>query len=173
MIISLIAAMDLRNGIGKENRIPWHLRADLKLFKAITSGHHILMGRKTYESIGRSLPDRTTIVLTHNEKFFVLGGLRAPSVNAAVQLAKARGEAELMVVGGGQIFAEILPQADRVYLTRVRVDADCDVFFPDVDWNGWIELERGYHPKDTGNNYAFEFYRLARIDENRSGENRP
>jgi dihydrofolate reductase len=173
VIISLVAAVDLRNGIGKEGRLPWHLRADLKLFKAITSGHHMLMGRKTYESIGRSLPGRTTIVLTRNEDFSAPGILRATSLNAAIELAEARGEVELMVVGGGQVFAGVLPQADQIYLTRVQVDAGCDVFFPDMDWNGWVELERSHHPQNPENDYAFDFSRLVRIDAGKNVESRP
>lgn len=162
MIVSLIAALDLRNGIGKQNRLPWHLRADLKLFKAITMGHHILMGRKTYASINRNLPGRTTIILTRNEDFSAPGCLLATSFATGMRLAREREETELFVIGGGDIFKEALPYASRIYLTRVHTDADCDVFFPDVDWRCWIELERGYHSQDSENDHNFDFLRLER-----------
>jgi dihydrofolate reductase len=170
LIISLIAALDIRDGIGKEGRVPWHLRADLKQFKSITMGHHILMGRKTYESIGRSLPGRTAIILTRNEAFSAPGCLRAPSISAGFHLAEARGEVELFVIGGGQVFREALPHATQIYLTRVFTDAGCDVFFPDVDWGGWIELERRHHPQDAENDYGFDFMRLRRADFSTSPE---
>lgn len=164
MIVSLIAALDLRDGIGKRGRLPWHLRADLKLFKMITMGRHILMGRKTYVSIGRGLPGRTTIILTRNEKFSAPGCLLATSFGAGMRLAQERGETELFVIGGGEVFKEALPFASQIYLTRVNVDAGCDVFFPEVDWSGWIELERRHYPQDDENDHSFDFVRFQRRD---------
>lgn len=162
MIVSLIAALDLRDGIGKQGRLPWRLRADLKLFKTITMGHHILMGRKTYASIGRGLPGRTTIILTRNEEFSAPGCLLASSFGAGMRLAQERGETELFVIGGEEVFKEALPYASQIYLSRVNVDADCDVFFPAVDWNCWIELERRHYPQDLKNGHSFDFIRLQR-----------
>jgi len=162
LILTLIAALDRENGIGREGKIPWHLRADLRMFKALTMGHHLLMGRKTYESIGRKLPGRTMIVLTRQNVYDVPGIQTAHSVDQAIALAADAGERELFVVGGGEVYDLVLARARRAYLTLVDTIAGCDVFFPEVDWNEWLELERGFHPADEQNEYRFEFCRKNR-----------
>lgn len=162
MILSLIVALDRENGIGREGKIPWHLRADLKLFKTLTMGHHLLMGRVTYESIGRQLPGRRMIVLTRQQEFQAPDIQVAHSVDQAIELAALGGEKELFVVGGGEVYDLVLSKTTRAYLTRVDTIAGCDVFFPKVNWNEWIELERGVHPADEQNEYRFEFCRKNR-----------
>jgi len=119
MIISTIVAVAKNNVIGKDNDIPWYLPADLKYFKKITTGHHIVMGRKCYESIGRPLPKRTNVVVTRNPFFIATGCVITHNVAEAVQLAEANGEEEVFIIGGGQIYEIALPHVDRIYLTEV------------------------------------------------------
>ena len=157
MIVSLIAAMDEGGGIGRGGGLPWRLSADLRLFKARTMGHHLIMGRKTFESIGAPLPGRTTIVVTRNLDYAAEGCLIAHSLDKALALAEAGGESEAFIVGGGEIFEQSMPYAHRIYMTRVHTLADCDVYFPQLDWGEWQELERGYHPQDERNGFPFTF----------------
>lgn len=163
MLISLIAALDENRGIGKDNAIPWRLSADLKRFKALTMGHHLIMGRKTYESIGRPLPGRTTIILSRNRKLSVAGCLVVHSLESAFEIAMERGETEVFVIGGGEIFQEALPIADRIYLTVVHTQQNCDVFFPELDLSEWEVLEKSDVPADLDNQYTSSFSVLYRI----------
>ena len=162
MIISLLVAMDERGGIGLRNRLPWHLSADLKRFKELTMGHHILMGRKTYESIGRSLSGRTMLVLTHDKDFKAENILVANTLPAALDLIAGRGEQEVFVIGGSQIFVQALPLAQRIYLTRVHARVDADVFFPALDQNLWQETLLSTHIADDKNDYPCSFYVLEK-----------
>jgi dihydrofolate reductase len=162
VIVSLLVAMDERRGIGIENRLPWRLSADLRQFKALTMGHHLIMGRKTFESIGRPLPGRTSIVVTRNPAFLPKGCLLANSLESALDLARARGEDEAFVIGGGQIFARALPFADRIYLTQVHATGKADVFFPEFSLEDWVELNSYEHPADEKNEHAFTFRLLER-----------
>jgi dihydrofolate reductase len=162
VIISLLVAMDERRGIGVDNRLPWRLSADLQRFKALTMGHHLIMGRRTYESIGRPLPGRTTVVLTRNPAFRPEGCLVAGSLEAALALAEGRGETEAFVVGGSAVFAAALPLAQRIYLTQVHALTPADVFFPAFDRSAWVEREMVYQPADEKNEYAFTFRLLER-----------
>jgi dihydrofolate reductase len=138
------------------------LSADLKLFKSLTMGHHLLMGRRTYDSIGRVLPGRRMIVLTRNRELAAPGCVLAGSLDEALRLAEKNGEEELFIIGGGQVFEEALPLAQQIYLTRVQAKVDCDVFFPAVNWEEWVEIERSDQPADAKNEFAFEFSRLVR-----------
>jgi len=162
LIKSLLVAVDEKNGIGKDGRLPWHLSADLQLFKKLSMGHHILMGRKTYESIGRLLPGRKTMILTRSDNFEAPGAILVSSLEEALELAGEAGETELLIIGGGQVFEQALPIADRIYLTRVHTDAKCQVFFPALNKSDWVELEKGYHPADEKNDHAFTFSRLEK-----------
>jgi len=157
VIVSLLVAMDLKRGIGKDNRLPWHLSDDLKQFKRLTMGHHMILGRKTYESIGKPLPGRTTILLTHRPDFQPDGCLVAHSLEEALSIARERGESEVFIIGGGQVFAQALPLADRIYLTRVHARVEADVYFPSFDETQWIEIERSDYPADSKNQFAFTF----------------
>ena len=163
MIVSLLVAMDERNGIGLRGGLPWRLSADLKRFKAITMGHHLLMGRVTWDSIGGVLPGRTMIVITRNPDYHPEGCLVTHSLEEALALVKSRGETEAFVIGGGQIFALALPLADRIYLTRVRAEVEVDVYFPAFDLREWRVVEQVSQEPDEKNQYPFTYYRLHRV----------
>lgn len=151
MIISLIVALDEGGGIGRRGEVPWRLSLDLRRFKALTMGHHLVMGRKTWEVIGRPLPGRTSLVLTRQGDYRAEGAVVLPSLEAALAVARAAGETEAFVIGGGELYAQALPQADRLYLTRVHIRLDCDTFFPPFDGEGWVEEERQFVPADAQN----------------------
>ena len=155
MIVSLIVAMDEKGGIGIDNRLPWHLSADLKRFKALTMGHHIIMGRKTYESISKPLPGRTNLVVTRDPGYRAAGCLVVHSLDKALQTAKERGEDEVFITGGHQIFAQSVGIADRIYLTQVHAEVRADVYFPEIDASEWVEQETVYHESDEKNDYPF------------------
>lgn len=137
MIVSLIAAVDEDRGIARQGHIPWHLRSDLLRFKALTMGHHILMGRKTCESIGRPLPGRTNVVISRQRTYQANGCVVVHSLEDALNLARANGETEAFIIGGGEIYSRALPVAGRIYLTRVHTRAGCDVFFPELVVGEW------------------------------------
>lgn len=162
MIVSILAAVDEGGGIGVGGRLPWHLPADLKRFKALTMGHHLIMGRKTFASIGRPLVGRTIIVLSRNPEFRPQGCLVARSLEQALSTAQARGEQEVFVVGGSEVFRRALPLAARLYLTRVHARAPADARFPEVDWSEWVEVESRFHPADERNEFAFTLRRFER-----------
>ena len=161
MLISLIAAVADNGVIGKANQLPWHLPADLRHFKRLTLGKPVLMGRRTYQSIGRPLPDRINIVLTHDSGFEAAGCVVVHSLEAG--LRAAAGHAELMVMGGAALYAHLLPRADRLYLTLVHATVDGDVRFPEFDMSEWRELERQDHAPDEGNRYPYSFVTLERL----------
>jgi len=162
MIISLLVAMDERGGIGKDNRLPGHLSADLKRFKALTMGHHILMGRKTYESIRRLLPGRVMVIITRSQTYTAEGCVIAHSLQDALEIARQAGETEAFVIGGGQIFAQALSLADRIYLTQVHTVTEADVFFPEFDPRDWIVQDRMEHPADQQNQYPSTYLLLVK-----------
>ena len=139
MIVSIIVAMSENRVIGKDNALPWHLSEDLKRFKRITTGHTIIMGRKTYESIGKPLPNRVNIVMTRDERFKPPGTLIVHSLEEAVRRSKGD---EVFIIGGAQIYEEALKRADRIYLTRIHDQIVGDVFFPEFDENEYTITER-------------------------------
>lgn len=161
MIISLIVAMSANGGIGIENRLPWKLSDDLKKFRALTWGHHLILGRKTFESIGRPLEGRTMIIVTRQKDYFVEGCLIAHSIEDALLLARARGESEVFVGGGAEIYSQVLPVSDRLYLTMVHTEVKADTFFPAFDQSRWIEQESFFYPADKKNQYSFTFKLLT------------
>ena len=162
MIISIIVAMDKNRGIGLNNRLPWRLPDDLKNFKSLTLGHYLIMGRKTYESIGQALPGRNSIVISRNPDFSAPNCQMAQSLENALELAEAAGEEEAFVVGGSQIFQEALPKADRIYLTQVHVSLPADVHFPEYDPDEWEEQMTEFHPPDAKHPFGFTFHKLIR-----------
>jgi dihydrofolate reductase len=162
VIISLLVAMDEKRGIGKAGKLPWRLSSDLQRFKALTMGHHIVAGRKTFESIGRPLPGRRTVVVTRNPSLKPEGCLIAGSVKEAIAIARANGENEAFVIGGGDIYAQALDVADRIYLTQVHAEVDADTFFPELDRASWVEKESSYQPADEKNEHACTFKTLER-----------
>jgi dihydrofolate reductase len=159
-------ALDEDGGIGKKGGLPWRLSADLKYFKEITWGHYLLMGRVTYQTIGRALPGRRSIILTRNLRFKAKGCLIAGSLREALQMAAGDGEQEAFVIGGGQIFEQALPLADRLYLTRVHAHLDCDIFFPRFILEEWAVRVQSEHPVDEKNDFAFTILLLEKMRKN-------
>lgn len=157
MRISIVVAMDLNNGIGYQNRLPWRLPADLRLMKQTTMGHHLIMGRKTYESIGKPLPGRTSIIVTRNTGYQAVECLVAHSVPGALCLAESRGEDEAFLFGGSQIYMEGLPYTDRIYLTLIQAEFKVDAYFPDFDRSVWVETRTEFYPADQENHFPFYY----------------
>jgi dihydrofolate reductase len=162
MIVSLIVAMDRRRGIGKDNRLPWRLSADLKRFRELTMGHHLIVGRKTFESIGKPLPGRQMIIVTRQAGFHAEGCFVVNSVDDALRLARKRGESEVFVIGGAEIYAQTLALAVRLYLTLVDAEVDADTFFPEFDENEWLVQDMAQHEADEKNQYSFTFKLLVK-----------
>ncbi len=160
MIISLIAAMDRRRVIGRGNALPWTMPADLKHFRELTRGKPVIMGRKTFESIGRPLPDRINIVITRDPAYRADGCIVAHSPAAAV--AAAGDTPEIMVIGGEHIFREFLPLAQKMYLTLIDADIGGDTFFPEWNPDQWRETSREEHPADKNNPYPYIFIMLEK-----------
>jgi dihydrofolate reductase len=163
VIISLIVATDELGGIGKNNQLPWHLPSDLKRFKLLTMGHHLVLGRRTYETIGGQLPGRVMIVVTHKKKYFAEGCLVVNSLGAAIDLAEANLESELFIIGGGEIFKQAIGIADKIYLTTVHAKVGADVFFPKFDPKEWeIPSEENLNKIDK-EDYVSDFKILIKI----------
>ncbi len=155
-MISLVVAIDRQRGIGVDNALPWRLPEDLAFFKRTTSGHPIVMGRKTFDSIGRPLPNRRNIVITRNAGWSHAGAERAGSLNEAIAMA---GEGDVFVIGGGQIFDEAIGIADRLIVTQIDAVYPCDAFFPPIDPSVWKSVSREqHHSADNGWDYAFVIY---------------
>lgn len=158
MIISLIAAIGKNNELGKSNQLLWQLPDDLKHFKELTSERAVIMGRKTFESIGRTLPNRTNIIITTNPNFVVNGAIIVSSLTQALEKAKEDTDGEVFIIGGGMIYAEALPIADRLYLTHVDTEfPDADTFFPEVNCDEWDTTYTESHPADDRHPYDFRY----------------
>ncbi|HEU4603823.1 MAG TPA: dihydrofolate reductase [Steroidobacteraceae bacterium] len=158
--LSIVVAASDNNVIGVRNELPWHLPDDLRRFKALTMGKPVVMGRKTFESIGKPLPGRTNVVVTRQRDWSAPGCVIANSIADAIEHADA---AEIMIIGGAQIFAEVLPQVNTIHLTRVDVRLDGDAFFPELAPSDWRETNREDHAADARHAYAFSFVTLERI----------
>lgn len=155
-MISLIAAMDKNRVIGVENKLPWHLPVDLKFFKDKTMGHHVIMGRKTFESVGKPLPGRMNVIVTRQAGYKVAGAHVVHSLDAAVMMS--RGDDEAFIVGGADIYVQSLDFADRVYLTEVDLTVPHgDAYFPELDSAKWELAEKRVHKPDEKNKYACTF----------------
>ena len=162
MKLSIVAAIAANRVIGVEGGLPWHLPADLRRFKTITLGKPILMGRRTHESIGRALPGRSNLVLTHQDPAHLAAGCIA--VHSLPEACKAAGDApELMIIGGAALYRETLPLAHRMYLTEVHAAVAGDVYFPHFDASQWREIERTEHSEDSDHACAFSFVILDRV----------
>ena len=155
MKTSIIVAMGTNNVIGIDNQLPWHLSADLKYFKATTMGKPILMGRKTFESIGRPLPGRTNIVMTRDQSWSADGVSVVHDIEAAKAVAMADGADELMIIGGAEIYKQTLASADRLYVTEVTLAPKGDAYFPEID-DTWHETKREPYPA-IGDDPAYAF----------------
>ena len=158
---SMIVAMAENRVIGINNKLPWYLPNDLKYFKQVTLGKPIIMGRKTFESIGKPLPGRTNIIITRNPHWTAEGIKVVHSLDQAYQLAEAvceiDGQNELMIIGGDQIYQSSLPDIDRVYLTQVHAKVDGDAWFPEVDWRQWKEVGRDDYQADSSSKNLWGF----------------
>ena len=162
MIVSQIVAVGLKNEIGKDGKMPWHLPADLRHFKRNTLGKPVLMGRKTLEAIGRPLPERRNLVLTRDAGFRAPGCETVASLDAA--MAAVAGVPELMVIGGGEIYRLAWPMADRIYLTRIQSGVEgADTFFPKLELGQWREVSREEHRADEKNPFDYAFLVFDRV----------
>ncbi|AQS37842.1 dihydrofolate reductase [Shewanella psychrophila] len=153
MKIAMIAAMANNRVIGKDNQMPWHLPEDLKHFKAMTLGKPIVMGRKTYESIGRALPGRLNIVISRQDNLSIAGVTCVTSFESAIEAAD--GCEELVVIGGGQLYASLLSKADKLYLTEINLDVDGDTYFPEWNDGSWERISQETSKNDKGLEYSF------------------
>lgn len=160
MQVSIIAAMDEHRAIGIKNQLPWHLPADLKHFKNLTIHKPIVMGRKTFESIGKALPDRTNIVVSRNANFQASGCYVRHSLKEALNHLEQ--VAEVMIIGGANVFKEALPISNRMYLTFIHHQFEADSFFPKWNEHEWQEIYRENHAADEKNIYSFSFVTLER-----------
>jgi dihydrofolate reductase len=162
-MITVIAAIAKNNALGKDNDLIWYLPADLKRFKKVTTGHYILMGRNTFESIGKPLPNRTTIIITRNKNYSKEGCLIAGSLEEAIKLAKE--EAQLFIIGGAQIYKEVISKnlADQLDITLVHSEFEADVFFPEIDAKVWKEAVREDFKADEKNDYDYSFISYQKI----------
>lgn len=165
MTLSAIVAIDQNNAIGKDNKLPWHLPEDLKFFKRTTMGKPVLMGRKTFESLGKPLPGRLNIVISSREDLPLPDGVKLHSnlLDGIAEMNEA-GTDEGFIIGGGQIFKEAMPLLDRLYVTHVDTAVEgADVFFPDIDHAYWKISWEEEHPADEKHAYAYTFQQLERI----------
>lgn len=162
MVVSIIVAMDEDGGIGLKGALPWHLRSDLLQFKKITMGHYIIMGRKTYESIGRALPGRKMIIVTRNLNYRADDCVIAHSLKEAIDVSRANGESNVFIIGGREIYSQALDYADEIYLTRVHAIVNADTFFPKIDFNKWEVHEKVFHKQNDQNAYDFTFFLLRK-----------
>jgi dihydrofolate reductase len=157
--ISLIVAMAQNRTIGVDNTLPWRCPEDLKHFKTLTMGHHMIMGRKTFDSIGKPLPGRTTVVVTRNASLKLEGCVMAHTLEAAIDACA--GDEEVFIVGGAEIYAQALPLADTLYITEIQQDVEGDAHFPAFDRDAWQEVSRDIRTQDTPQplHYHFVTYR--------------
>ena len=156
MRLGMIVAMDLDGVIGRDSDLPWHLPADLKHFKDTTMGCPIIMGRRTYDAIGRPLPGRTSVVITRDDEWYVPGVEIVNSIAEALDIAgiEAGADGWAWVIGGGAIYAALLPHCERLLVTHVEARVEGDTWFPYIDWDQWVEVGREQHPVDEKNTIA-------------------
>ncbi len=162
MIVSAIVAVARNRVIGKDNQIPWYLPADLKYFKRTTLNHHVIMGRKSFESIGRPLPKRTNVVITRNPFFAATHVLVAHSLEEALTIAEENREEEAFIIGGAEIYQLAMPRLDRLYLTEVDLEPEGDSFFPEIIEENWRLVSADPHEPDDRNECAYTFKVFAR-----------
>jgi len=164
MTISMIGAMGKSRELGFGNKLPWHLPDDLKRFKELTRGHAVIMGRKTFESIGRPLPERKNIVITRDHAYVAPGCTVVGSFEEALKEARdTEGDGEVFIIGGAEIYKLALPMADKMYLTFVDAEREADAFFPEFKEGEWNVVQEESHPADDRHLYAFTFRVYERI----------
>jgi len=159
-MITVIAAIAKNNALGKDNQLIWYLPADLKRFKKVTLGHHIIMGRKTFESLGKPLPNRTTIIITRNKNYTQHGCIVVNSLNEAIEAAKE--DENPYILGGAEIYKQALNIADKLDLTFVHQNFEADVFFPEIDFKIWKETSREDFKSDEKNKFNYSFVTYLR-----------
>jgi dihydrofolate reductase len=160
-MITIIAAIDSNYGIGKNNQLIWHLPADLKRFKSKTTGHHIIMGRKTFESLGKALPNRTSIIISRNNHFQVPEGcILVKSLEEALKIASF--DETPFIIGGAEIYKEAMPIAEKLEITHVHHAFEADAYFPKIDSTIWKEESREEHKADEKNKYDYSFVSYIR-----------
>lgn len=162
MRLVVIAAMSENGVIGRDGGLPWHLPEDLRRFKRLTSGHPVIMGRRTYEEVGGPLADRANIVLTTREGWSAKGVQVARDLASAIRLAVMHGET-VFIIGGGEVYRQAMPVADALHLTRVHANVRGDASFPAVDWSVWRLVNREPHPADDRHEFAFTFEDYERV----------
>lgn len=170
-VVALIAAVADNGVIGRDGALPWRIPADLKWFRARTMGHHVVMGRKTWASIGRPLPGRTNVVVSRDPELSLPDGVvLVDGLAAAIERAGAAGDDEVFVIGGGELYRAALPQADRIYLTRIHADVEGDASFPPMDASEWVEVAREPHLDEDPLPFSFcVLERAARAPTSASG----
>jgi dihydrofolate reductase len=154
-LISIIAAHDDRLGIGKDNKLPWYIPEDLRRFKRLTLDHPVIMGRKTFESIGKPLPERTNIIITRNANYQANGCIICTSLEQAIQKATEIDQNEIFIIGGASVYKQALPFAGKLYITKVNGVYDCDTFFPNYEKRKFIKIKRS--KKKQKGNYIYRF----------------
>ena len=159
-MLSIIVAVSENNVVGSENKLPWKLSADLKRLKALTMGHHIIMGRKTWESLGHPLPGRTNVIITTNKNYIADGGIVVHSLSEALKVSSQ--DDEIFIFGGGKIFKEALSLVKKIYMTKVHSNVAGDTFFPSIDLNEWNETARENYKADEKNQYDYSFITLEK-----------
>ncbi len=159
-MITIIAALARNNALGKNNKLIWHLPADLKRFKEVTHGHHIIMGRKTFESLGKPLPNRTTIIITRNKNFQAENCIVVNSLHEALEKAKA--DDSPYILGGAEIYKQAMIMADQLDLTFVHHEFEADAFFPVVDKSIWQEISREDFKSDEKNKFDYSFVKFKK-----------
>jgi dihydrofolate reductase len=161
-MIAIVVAVAENNVIGKDNQLIWHLPADLKHFKNITMGHPILMGRKTYESIGKPLPGRTTIIITRQSDYKAEGCIVVNSIDKAITEAKKLDDCAC-IIGGAEIYRQSLDLTDTIFITRIHHKFDGDTFFPEIKYAEWETINEEHFEPDEKNKYRYSFIELKRI----------
>ncbi|MCG9972274.1 dihydrofolate reductase [Christiangramia crocea] len=159
-MLTIIAAAAENNALGKDNDLVWHLPDDFKRFKRLTSGHHIIMGRKTFESFPKLLPDRTHVIITRKKDYKPQGTIVVHSLEEAIRVSKL--DEQAFIIGGGEIYKMAMNTADKIELTRVHGEFDADTFFPEVDKSKWELVKEQYHEKDERHKYAFTYLTYER-----------
>ena len=159
-MITMIAAVGENNELGKDNDLVWHLPNDFKRFKELTTGHHIIMGRKTFESFPKPLPNRTHVVITRDKSYLNEGAVIVHSMEEAI--SKTSIDEQPFIIGGGEIYKIGLTFADRIELTRVHDSFEADTYFPDISLNKWELINEVFHPKDDRHKYAFTYQTWVR-----------
>lgn len=167
MIKSIIAAVAENNVIGKNNDLVWHLPADLKYFKETTKGHFVMMGRKTFESFGKPLRNRTHIIITRDKNYSYPDCYVVHNLQEAYDIAEKNNQQEIFILGGAEIYRQSIDQTDRLYITEIRESFDGDTFFPEINKNKWKEVERNDFEPDEKNKYPYSFVRYERVSTNK------